>query len=568
MIYRTRSIEVGADFDEGRTGLIASRRALLKAGALGAAGTVWAASSWRRALAAPATQGAPGGQLVIAKPHEITGFDPMSDATQTSWELHALVYESLVWLDDNLAPVPGLAESWDTPDDRTYVFHIRQGVSFHNGREMTADDVAFSLRRVVTDPISWWNVKMGPVSAADPAAAATAETLGSPVPGPQIGLTFEATGPYEVTARLTEPYAPFLYSLTGTTTAILPAQEVQTGAVDLSTQMVGTGPFMVSDHSEGQHWALTKHAGYWQTEKPRLDQIVWRIMTDESARVAALRTGEVQLAFFDNAKLLDLLAADSNVTTLAQPTTNYYILIVNGRTPELSDTRVRQAISLAVDREQMRDLALFGRAQVTGPVAAPFTQLATPIADLPFYTRDVGRAKQLLTEAGYGDGLKLQVIITPDLSATVTMAQLLKAQLAEVGIDLEIVQRDLATFVNEYAIEGTAQLAITWWAGYSDPYLILVTLSSSSFGPIIGLDDPAVDELITQAARETDPTARLQVLHDLEAAIATSANFQPLITRDNLIAYRKDLLGDVAFTAADGFGLPLWHNVVNITRTQ
>ncbi|MEA2515378.1 MAG: peptide/nickel transport system substrate-binding protein, partial [Thermomicrobiales bacterium] len=135
---------MGADSDEGRTGLIASRRALLKAGALGAAGAVWAASSWRRALAAPATQGAPGGQLVIAKPHEITGFDPMSDATQTSWELHALVYESLVWLDDNLAPVPGLAESWDTPDDRTYVFHIRQGVSFHNGREMTADDVAFS----------------------------------------------------------------------------------------------------------------------------------------------------------------------------------------------------------------------------------------------------------------------------------------------------------------------------------------------------------------------------------------------------------------------------------------
>jgi peptide/nickel transport system substrate-binding protein len=556
------------ELDRTALGSFASRRSLLKAGALGAAGAAWAASSWRRALAAPAAQGAAGGQLVIAKPYEITGFDPMSEANQTSWEIHALVYESLVWLDDQLAPIPGLAESWDTPDDRTYVFHLRQGVTFHNGREMTADDVVFSLQRVLTDPASWWNVKMGPVAAADPAAAATAQALGSPVPGPQIGLAFEATGPYEVTARLSEPYAPFLYSLTGTTTSILPAQEVQSGAVDLSTQMLGTGPFMISDHAEGQQWVLAKHAGYWQAEKPRLDEIVWRIMNDESARVASLRTGEVQLAFFDNAKLLDLLASDSNVTTVAQTTTNYYILFVNGQIPELSDARVRQAISLAVDREQIRDLALFGRAQVTGPIAAGFAQLATPIAEVPFYTRDVARAKQLLADAGFGSGLKLQVIVTPDLSATVTMAQLMKAQLAEAGIELEIAQRDLATFVNEYAIEGTAQMAISWWAGYSDPYLILISLSSNSFGPIIGLNDPTVDDLIARSAREIDPTARLQVLRELEAAIATTANFQPLVTRDNLIAYRNDLLGDVVFRAADGFGLPLWHNVVDITRTQ
>jgi peptide/nickel transport system substrate-binding protein len=558
---------MGADTGEVVTGLTASRRALLKAGVFGAVGTAWTASSWRRALASPAVQAA-GGQLVIAKPYEITGFDPMTEANQTSWEIQALVYESLVWLDDNLGAIPGLAESWDTPDDHTYVFHLRQGVKFHNGREMTADDVVFSLQRVVTDPTSWWNVKMGPVSAADPSVAATAQALGSPVPGPTVGLTFEATGPYEVTARLTEPYAPFLYSLTGTPTSILPAQEVQSGALDLTTQMLGTGPFKVADHSEGQQWTLAKHTEYWQQGKPGLDQVVWKIMNDESARVASLRTGEIQLAFFENAKLLDLLANDSTVTTLAQTTTNSYILFVNGQIQELSDERVRQAISLAVDREQMRDLALFGKASVSGPIPAGFTSLASPISEVPFYTRDVAQAKQLLSDAGFGNGLKLTVIVTPDLPATVLMAQLMKAQLAEAGIDLEIAQRDLSTFVNEYAVEGTSQLAISWWAGYSDPYLILISLSSTSFGPIIGLNDPAIDDLIKRSGQETDPTARLQVLHDLEAAIATAANFQPLITRNNLIAYRNDLLGGVAFAAAEGFGLPLWHNVVDITRTQ
>jgi ABC-type transport system substrate-binding protein len=216
----------------------------------------------------------------------------------------------------------------------------------------------------------------------------------------------------------------------------------------------------------------------------------------------------------------------------------------------------------------MRDLALFGKASVSGPIPAGFTSLASPIAEVPFYTRDVAQAKQLLSDAGFGNGLKLTVIVTPDLPATVLMAQLMKAQLAEAGIDLEIAQRDLSTFVNEYAVEGTSQLAISWWAGYSDPYLILISLSSTSFGPIIGLNDPAIDDLIKRSGQETDPTARLQVLHDLEAAIATAANFQPLITRNNLIAYRNDLLGGVAFAAAEGFGLPLWHNVVDITRTQ
>lgn len=547
----------------------ASRRSVLKAGALGAAGAAWGLAPFRFAAARPSLQGEAGGRVVVGKPAEILLFDPHLTASQTSWEIHAVVYESLVFLDDALNAVPGLAERWETPDDRTYVFHLRQGVMFHNGREMTADDVVFSLRRVLDHPETWWNEMMGPTIPLDPAAAAavaTAAASGTPTPAPQIGLTIEATGPYEVRATLSQPYAPFLQALSATTTAIVPGQEVEAGELDLSLEMVGTGPFRVQEHVEDQRWVFAKHADYWQEGQPLLDEVVWQILPDEPARVAALRTGEIQIATFDNPTMLDLLANDPNVTTLEQTTTNYYILFVNGTRPPLDDQRVRQAISLAVDREQIKDLALFGRASVTGPIAAAFSDLAAPVSEVPFYTRDVARARALLAEAAHPDGLALQILVTPDLPATVTMAELIRAQVAEAGIELEIVQRDLATFVNEYSTEGTAQLAISWWAGYSDPYLILLQLASTSFGSTLGMVDQALDDLIVRSAREVDPAARLTVLRELEEAIAALGYFQPLVTRDNFVAYRKDQIGNVTFTASDGFGLPLWHAFGTMTR--
>jgi peptide/nickel transport system substrate-binding protein len=561
-----------------RAGYPLSRRAALKAGSLGIAGTAFAGVPSLATMGLPlsqvlAAQGTPGGTLVIGKPGEILDFDPGQSASQVTWEIQAVVYESLVFLDDTLQPVPGLAERWDTPDDRTYIFHLRQGVTFHNGREMVADDVVFSLNRLLEpEEQSWWAVKLAPYDAPEAAAATPAASPeASPAATPealQLGLTIEATGQYEVRVTLSEPYAPLLQALSATTTSIVPAQEVQSGEIDLTREMVGTGPFLVAEHVEDQRWVMRRFDGYWQEGKPLLDEVIWRVMPDESSRVAALRTGEIQLTMFENPKMLDLLANDPNVTAQEQLTTNYYVLFVNANQPELADQRVRQAISLAMDREQIVQLALFGRAAVSGPIPAGFTELATPLAELAFYTRDVERARSLLAEAGHGSGLNLQILVTPAIPATVTTAEILKVQLAEAGINLEIVQRDIATFVNEYAVEGTSQLAISWWAGYSDPYLVLVELGSNIFGPLIGMADPAVDALIGQAARETDPATRRTVLRELETAIATLGNYQPLASRNNFVAWRNDQLENVTLAQVDGFGLPLWHRLQEVSVTQ
>ncbi len=374
-------------------------------------------------------------------------------------------------------------------------------------------------------------------------------------------MTFEVSGPLEVTAKLTEPYGAFLQALAATVTAIVPGDEVASGQIDLSTQMVGTGPFKVIDHAEDQHWIMARHDGYWQDGTPLADELVWQIMPDESARLAALRAGDIQITSFDNPLMLNLAQAEATMTVQEQLTTNSYLMLANAAHPELADERVRQAISLAIDRQQLVDVGISGRATVSGPVPAGFAAYATPIDELPFYTRDIEQAKALLAEAGYADGLKITLMVLPVLTVTVPMAELMREQLAEVGIEVEIVQKDLASFVQAWAVDGTAQLTLLWFAGFSEPYLFLLNFLSGAFNPIIGAEGEGIDPLLVQLSTAIDPDDRKAILSQIETQIATEGYLQFIASRNNFVAWRNDLLAGVALQNADGFGLPYWHNI-------
>src|SRR5690349_11754557 len=175
-----------------------TRRRIL--GTMGVAGLAATGLMGRSGLA----QDTPATRITIGKPYELRTLDPHASTDQTAWEIQAVVYESLIFLEYNdgaFETIPGLAESWETPDDTTYVFKIREGVTFHNGRELAAEDVVFSLNRAL-DPVigSWWRTRLGPMgTAATPAAGEAAN----------VGVSFEMSGPLEVTATLTEPYGAF-----------------------------------------------------------------------------------------------------------------------------------------------------------------------------------------------------------------------------------------------------------------------------------------------------------------------------------------------------------------------
>ncbi|MCA9861058.1 MAG: ABC transporter substrate-binding protein, partial [Thermomicrobiales bacterium] len=509
---------------------------------------------------------ASGGQLIVGKLYELSSFDVNTATDQTAWEIHALVYEPLVFLDGEFNPIPGLAESWTVSDDNlTYTFKIREGVTFHNGRELTADDVLYTMNRVL-DPATgaWWRPRLGPPAASTEeqlAADATAVAMGTPVAAvPGVGVSFEVTGPYEVTATLTEPYGAFLQALSPTVMSIVPSVEIESGEVDLNTDLMGTGPFKVVDHAEDQRWDFGRHEGYWQDGKPMVDSLVWQIMPDDSARVAALRSGDIHITAFENPLMLNLAQGDDTITIEQQLATNTYLMFVNSAHPELADPRVRQAISKGIDRDQIVSLAMSGMANLTGPVPAGFTQLASPVADIPNYAYDPEGAKALLAEAGVETPLKIRLLILPLLQVTVPMAELMKEQLSEIGIEIEIEQKDLATFVQEYAVDFTAMMTITWYAGFSDPYLFLLNFTSTATGPSVGATETTqIDLLLEQVSGLIDLEERKAGFTQIEHLMGEEAYFQFLASRNNFVAWRNDLLEGVTLASAEGFGLPYWH---------
>jgi peptide/nickel transport system substrate-binding protein len=306
---------------------------------------------------------------------------------------------------------------------------------------------------------------------------------------------------------------------------------------------------------------MARHDGYWQEGQPLADELIWQIVPDESARLAALRSGDIQITAFDNPLMLNLAQSESTITAEQQLTTNSYLMPANAGHPELADERVRQAISLALDRQQLVDVGISGKATVSGPVPVGFATYASPVAEIPFYTRDVDKAKSLLAEAGYADGLKLTVMVLPVLTVTVPMSELMQKQLAEVGIEVEIVQKDLASFVQAWAVDHTAQLTLLWFAGFSDPYLFLLNFLSESMGPVVGGTGEGIDPLLRQLSAAVDADERKAVLQQIETQMATDAYFQFIASRNNFVAWRNDLLDGVILQEADGYGLPYWHGV-------
>ena len=485
-----------------------------------------------------------GGKLVIGKAGEVITNDVHGCGWQLCWELFANVYESLVFIDDNLQAIPGLAESWTTPDDTTYVFKLREGVKFHNGREMVADDVVFSINRV-RDPDTggWWGpALMWPVK------------------------EVEATGPYEVTITLTQPFAPFLgTAIAGIDVAIVPGAEVRDGTLDLLQDLVGTGPFQVVEHEEGHRWLLKKFDDYWQEGLPLLDEVEWRIIPDDSSRVAALRTGEIDITFFENPGMFDVLADDDNITLVNQETVSYYPIYLNAGKPDLSDVRVRQAISLGIDREALVQLAAFGHASTSGPIPGGFSQWATPSSDLPFYQRDVDRARQLLEDAGYAEGLTLTAWVSDSYPVDVTLGEILQQQLAEIGVTLELVNKEPTIWWNEMS-QGLHDVGFGWLAGYADPQVILDIIATTP--DLFGVDTTEFVSIRERAYAESDPVLRQEIIRELEEHLATEAYLLPLITRNNYIAYRSDLVQNMELGALDGWGVPLWQSIRQITVSK
>lgn len=476
-----------------------------------------------------------GGELIWGKPAEVgEPLDPTTSANAATWEILHLTYEGLVGLDDHLTVVPSLAESWKQASPTTYVFNLRGGVKFSNGREMTVEDVVGSLNRMADPKLAaFWTGQLGIKNA-------------------------QSSGPRQVKVTLTKPRTSFLAALAAAPASVLPMKELTAGSFDPRKQVLGTGPYKVAAHSQNESWSLVRNPYYWRAGTPKADKIKIRIMPDDAARTAALRDGSIDVTTFETPDSIRLLKGQAGVKTTVEPTTDYYRLDVNAKNSIFHDSRLRQALALSIDRNKIRDLAMAGVGKATGAVPVAFQGVCDP-ATLPYAAPDVQRAKQLVAAAG-ATGRTVEYLSISTVPMGTPIAQVLQRNLEAAGLKVKITTVDLGAAVKRVFSGKTADfdMSMGWSAGYADPAMLLSYFNPdlAQYNKAFATSDGELNKLIDTTLTAPPGAERSAALHQACVRAAQDANVIPVVTKEAVVAYRSDKV-TAAMPSVEGYGVPL-----------
>jgi peptide/nickel transport system substrate-binding protein len=477
-------------------------------------------------LAAPAR----AATLRMAWAQDATGLDPQKQTAFSSLRLLELVYEPLVRLDSHLALQPAVAQSWAfAPDGRTLTFKLDPKARFHDGTAVTSADVRASFERILDQ-------KTGAVARANFLSIAGIDT-------PDAGT---------VVFHLSQPDVPILTAMGDTNAAILPASAIQAGTV--GTKAIGSGPFKLRQWDPNAQEILDANPD-WAGGAPKIDGITIKVLPDETAILAALRAGRLDFALINDPLVAQLIAKGSKLRLNREPGLSYHVLQLNPSRKPMDVLAVRQAISCAVDRQQVLDTASLGEGRVTGPLTIP--AYASDPATLFCYHPDLARAKQLMAQAGYPDGFTATVIGANGEPPTAAAdAQVLQSQLARIGVKLNIQMMELNVYVDRW-LKGDFDMAVAENGGRADPYTMYnrYWTKAGNLQKVSNYTDDTLDSLLQQGRAETDPAKRHDIFARFEAHLAEVSPWIWLYTANTYTAQLPTVTGFVPTPTGSLFGL-------------
>ena len=471
--------------------------------------------------AACARPSRPPGAIVVAMTNGPTNLDPGIGLDEASQKMHTLIFSSLVKLSDDLRVVPDLAIRFENPDPTTYIAEVRHGVKFHDGRELTAEDVAYTYRRFL-DP-KFVSGRKGAY---------------------RMIKSVDITDRYTVTFHLAEASGSFPINLV---MGIVPAG---TGP-EAARRPIGSGPYQIGEFVADDHVTLNAFLGYFDGP-PKNTALVFRVVPDDTMRGLELRNGAVDIVVNDlTPDIVDTLRKDHDLGVTTTLGTDYAYLGFNLRDPLLQNVKLRQAIGYAIDRPGIVNFLRRGLAQPAVGVIPPMSWAFAP--DAFQFTHDPAKAKALLDEAGFpdpdGDGPMPRVRLTLKTSTAEAyrlQAAVIQQSLAEVGVAIDVRSYEFATLFAD-VLKGNVQLYTLQWVGVTDPDMLRRVFHSSQTPPA-GFNrgyykNPAVDRLIEAAAVATTEAERKQLFGDAQRAIALDAPYVSLWTKTNVAVYRAELHG-------------------------
>ena len=470
-----------------------------------------------------------GGVLKVALLRDPTGWDPHINYGATTYTFQNNIYEGLLRYSVKGTLEPSLALRWENPDPVTYILHLRKNVRFHSGNPLTAEDVKWSLERIV-----------------DPATTATrAREFG-------IIQTITAVDPHTVRITLRQPSAPFLELLAAGEAMIADAQWAKAGG-SFKQAASGTGPFKLGPFETGVRYALVKNADYWDSGRPYLDRIDLASIPKDDVRVQALRTGTVDFAEYIPWQEIKALEKDPGVRVHVGYDT-FNVIRLNPKRPPFDQVKVRQAFNLLVDRKEIIELAWGGIGRAFGAGLIPEGHWAFPRALQNTWTHDVARARALLSEAGFNPATKLHFDSTT-LSVHLDEAQVIVTQLQRAGLTgIEIKTMDVPT-QQKKRVSGDYQLMMDGFSlPWPDPdfYTAYFGTGGASYAKAVDFSDPALDRLLDEGRATLDPAKRALVYARVEQRITELAPWVFLHWRPQAEAHRATVGGYTRLPGALG----------------
>lgn len=464
--------------------------------------------------------------LVFAMNTDVQSLDPQIQNDTTSEQVVKMLYNTLLKFQDDGTVVGDLAESWSVSEDKlTWTFNLKQGVKFHNGKELTSADVKATFDRALN---------------AEAGGLRTTEII-------KMFTAVEAPDPYTVTITTDGPYGPMESLMCNMSLGIMDADYIEKYGLDLGTSVEGengTGPFKVVSWERDQEIVVERFDDYFGTPA-KLQTVVYTIIPEAASRVIALETGEVDVIDKPTDEDLARLEADTeNFTVLRKPTISQRLFRFGCNDPIISNTKVRQAIVYAIDRQAIIDALFTGSGY---PSTAPLAPVTFGYSDLGEIEQDLELAKSLLAEAGYPDGFDTKIITTERYQNGIELAEIISQQLAQIGINAEIEVWEwsaLSASWNGITADEFDQPIFIMGAGPSmrdaDGGLRGLYTTSET-----GLNDrnygfysnAEVDALIEQGMQETDQQKRVEIYKEAME-----------------ILYRED---PVAFWLFDMYGLAI-----------
>lgn len=465
-----------------------------------------------------------GGTLLYGLDSDVPKLTTPQNQGSASMILNAVLHRGLVQYDATGEVVPALASSWEEEAAQTFTFHLRPGLTFHDGSALTSADVKASLEYM-----------------ADPAHSAKLYTAAAGI------ASIETPDDVTVVVRLSAPDAAFLSFLADVSGAILPSETLG----QAEPTYVGAGPFQFVSYEQGTSFVVKAFDGYYDADQPKLDGIEFKIITDQTARDNALLSGSVDAVSFVGWNSYNQVKSNSNLVLDSTEGPFMYLEFNTSGTGPFSDPRVRQAVAYAVDRQAVVDSALAGQGKPLNGMPMPEGSAYYDAAYADYYKQDLDKARALLAEAGYPNGFTATMLSSSQYDFHKNTAISVQNDLAKIGITLEMNLPDWPTRL-QLGAAGDYDIAVYGTSGLTnDPsFLTQMLTPSGAQNSSYGYDDAKLNDLLAQGRTSTDETARRAVYNEVSQYVLDQAPIVTLAWRAQAYGYSTKVAG---FSNIPGF---------------